>query len=84
MARNDYMSHTNRQGQSPFDRLRTAGIPFRAAAENIAFGQPTGRDVLQAWLSSPGHRNNIEACNYDVHGVGFASLRWTHMLIRDP
>jgi uncharacterized protein YkwD len=84
MARNNYMSHTNRQGQSPFDRLRAAGIPYRGAAENIAFGHPTGRSVLQGWLSSSSHRHNIENCSFDVHGVGLASSHWTHVLIRDP
>src|SRR5262245_59220852 len=82
MARNNYMSHTDSQGQSPFDRLRLAGIPFRAAAENIAVGQPTGRAVLQSWLASPGHREHIETCAYEIHGVGLTSKHWTHMMVR--
>src|SRR5262245_18795550 len=52
MANRNYFSHTNPAGQSPFDRLRAAGITFNAAAENIAYGQPTGQTVLTSWLGS--------------------------------
>jgi uncharacterized protein YkwD len=84
MARNNYFSHTNRQGQSPLDRLRAARVPFRAAAENIARGQMTGQQVLERWLSSAEHSGNIENCNYNKHGVAIVSWNWTHVFIRDP
>ena len=83
MARAGYFSHTNLAGQSPFDRLRAARITYRAAAENIAYGQQTGQDVLRSWLNSPGHRTNIDNCNYNRHGVGLVNARWTHVFIRD-
>jgi uncharacterized protein YkwD len=83
MARNIYFSHTNLSGQSPFDRLRAEGVPFRSAGENIAYGQTTGRQVLQSWLNSAGHRANIENCQYSRHGVGLAQTRWTHMFVGD-
>ena len=79
MARNNYFSHTNLEGQSPFDRMRARGITYRSAAENIAWGQSTGQHVLQSWLNSSGHRANIENCNYTRHGVGLAQTRWTHV-----
>ena len=82
MATTGYFSHTNPAGQSPFDRLRAAGITFTAAAENIAYGQPTGQAVLTSWLGSSGHRTNIENCNYTEHGVGLVDTRWTHVFIR--
>ena len=41
MAKNNYFSHTNLKGQSPFDRLRNAGISYSTAGENIAMGQKT-------------------------------------------
>ncbi|MGH7467317.1 MAG: CAP domain-containing protein [Longimicrobiales bacterium] len=81
MARNNYFSHTNLQGQSPFDRLRADGVQFRAAGENIAYGQTTGRQVLQSWLNSAGHRSNIENCQYTRHGVGLNQTRWTHVFV---
>jgi uncharacterized protein YkwD len=81
MARNNYFSHINLRGQSPFDRLRADGVPFRAAGENIAHGQTTGRQVLQSWLNSTGHRNNIENCQFSRHGVGLEQTRWTHVFV---
>jgi uncharacterized protein YkwD len=82
MIQRDYFAHDNPDGQSPFDRLRSAGIDYRSAAENIAYGYPTGSSVLSAWLDSPGHRRNIENCNLTEHGVGLEGSHWTHVFIR--
>ncbi|MDH3206288.1 MAG: CAP domain-containing protein [Gemmatimonadota bacterium] len=61
--------------------MRTAGVEFSGAAENIAYGYPTGTAVLTAWLNSPGHRGNIENCALTEHGVGFEGTHWTHLFI---
>jgi uncharacterized protein YkwD len=82
MSRNNYFSHTNQQGKTPFDRLRAAGITYTVAAENIAEGQRTAEQVLASWLSSSGHRHNIEDCRLLQHGVGLANYHWTHMFVR--
>jgi uncharacterized protein YkwD len=82
MARRDYFSHTNPEGQSPFDRLRAAGVTYTAAAENIAFGYPTAAAVLQGWVDSPGHRANLENCRYTHHGVGLDRGKWVEVFIR--
>ena len=36
MAKNNFFSHTNLKGQSPFDRLKNAGVNYQTAGENIA------------------------------------------------
>jgi uncharacterized protein YkwD len=82
MVRRDYFSHTNPEGQSPFDRLRAAGVTYTAAAENIAYGYPTAAAVLQGWLNSDGHRRNLENCEYTHHGVGLNSGKWVELFIR--
>jgi uncharacterized protein YkwD len=82
MARRGFFNHTNPDGRDPFDRLRVAGVRFRAAAENIAMGQPTGRDVYEGWIESPGHRRNIENCTYARFGIGLYQRRWTLLLAR--
>lgn len=81
MAFHQFFDHTNLQGESPFDRLKNAGVNYRNAAENIAEGQRTGEQVLQSWLTSPGHRRNIEDCRLLQHGVGMYQNRWTHMFV---
>ena len=81
MAALGFFSHTNLRGETPFDRLRKAGIAYRLAAENIAEGQRTAEEVLASWLSSSGHRRNIEDCNLEQHGVGMTQNRWTHVFV---
>ena len=83
MVRNNFFAHTNKRGQNGFDRLNAASVPWTAAAENIAYGQPTPGEVLTGWLNSPGHRRNIDNCRYTRHGVGLNATRWTHVFVGD-
>ncbi|MCR4718039.1 MAG: hypothetical protein K5768_00215 [Firmicutes bacterium] len=84
MAQNNYFSHTNLSGQSPFDRMRLAGISYRSAAENIAAGQRTPQEVVNAWMNSSGHRANILNSSVTEMGVGIYSggsygVYWTQL-----
>lgn len=81
MVARDFFSHTNPDGASPWDRLRDAGISFRSAAENIAWGYMSAEAVLSGWLGSSGHRANIENCGLTHHGVGLADWHWTHVFV---
>ena len=86
MAQNNYFSHTNLAGQSPFDRMRAAGISYRSAAENIAAGQRTPQEVVNAWMNSAGHRANILNSSVTKMGVGIYSggsygVYWTQLFI---
>jgi len=42
---------------------------MRAAAENVAYGQLSSKEVVDGWINSPGHRKNIEG-NYTLTGIG--------------
>lgn len=68
-----FFSHTNPDGLSPFDRIKSYGISYRSAGENIAAGQTTPAEVVQAWMNSSGHRANILNEGYTKLGVGYAS-----------
>ncbi len=59
MSQNDYFSHMNLKGQSPFERMTSDGIAYRLAAENIACGQTSAIFAHEAWMNSAGHRSNI-------------------------
>jgi uncharacterized protein YkwD len=73
MAKNDYFSHTGRDGSSFVDRLARAGYPKDAAAgENIAYGYGTAQAVVNGWMDSDGHRRNILNCSARSTGVGLA------------
>lgn len=85
MVDRDFFSHTNPDGESPFDRLAAAGVTWSGGAgENIAYGTSDGTVVLGLWLDSPGHRANIENCGYTHHGVGLVSGHWTHLFVTNP
>jgi len=72
MADRNYFSHTNPDGLNPFQRMQNAGYTnYRAAAENIAAGQTTPEQVMDGWLKSPGHCENIMNPNLRELGVGY-------------
>ncbi len=84
MIDNNYFSHTNLNGESPFDRLHNAGISYTTAAENIAYGQKTPEAVMNAWMNSSGHRANILNSRVKELGVGAAktsngAIYWTQV-----
>jgi uncharacterized YkwD family protein/spore coat assembly protein SafA len=82
-----YFSHISPTYGSPFDMIQAFGISFHAAGENIAAGQTTAAAVMQSWMNSAGHRQNILNPNYSQIGVGYATggsyrYYWTQMFIR--
>ncbi|WP_244312629.1 CAP domain-containing protein [Microbispora hainanensis] len=73
MSAKNYFDHTSKDGRSFADRITAAGYTWRAAAENIAKGYGTAQAVVQGWMNSPGHRQNILNCNYTDIGVGYVA-----------
>lgn len=78
----NYFDHNSPTYGSPFDMMKQFGISYRSAGENIAKGQRTPEEVVNAWMNSPGHRANILG-NYTHIGVGYVSSGnvWTQMFI---
>ena len=72
MINRNYFSHTSPTYGSPFNMMENFGLRFSAAAENIAKGQRTPQEVMNAWMNSPGHRANILSKNVTHIGVGAA------------
>lgn len=81
MATRHFFGHESPEGFGPFKRLRDAMIGYQAAAENVAGGYARARDVFDAWMSSPHHREALEDCRYTHHGIGRYENRWTHMFL---
>jgi uncharacterized protein YkwD len=54
------------------DRMAACGYPSATWGENIAMGYTTPQAVVDAWLASPGHRENIERADYVATGVAMA------------
>ena len=86
MATNNYFSHQSPTYGSPFDMMKSFGIKYMAAGENIAMGQPTAASVMNGWMNSPGHKANILNSNFTEIGVGVAknsngTIYWTQDFI---
>lgn len=83
MANRGYFSHQSPTYGSPFDMMKSFGISFSSAGENIAQGQRTPAEVMQSWMNSPGHRENILKADFDEIGVGYCSRgnNWVQMFI---
>jgi len=82
-----YFAHQSPTYGSPFNMMENFEIRFSAGGENIAYGQRTPAEVMQAWMNSPGHRANIMSPIYTEIGVGAAkasngTLYWTQMFIK--
>lgn len=84
MHDNRYFSHTSPTYGTPFQMLKSFGIRYRSAGENIARGQRTPKMVVEAWMNSAGHRSNILNASFTEIGVGYVAdgNYWTQMFIR--
>jgi len=72
MVDNNYFSHTSPTYGSPFDMIKSFGIKYKAAGENIA-GNSSNQGAVNAWMNSEGHKANILSNNYNYTGIGVVS-----------
>ena len=72
MRDNRYFDHNSPIYGTPFQMMKSFGINYRSAGENIAAGQTTAESVMKAWMNSPGHKKNILSPNFTHIGVGYA------------
>ncbi len=87
MIDKDYFDHQSPTYGLPSAMIDSFGISYSLVGENIAYGQTTAQMVMDAWMNSPSHRENILKEEYQEIGVGLAkdssgTLYWTQMFIR--
>jgi uncharacterized YkwD family protein len=81
MFSNDYFDHNSPKYGSPFDMMKSYGISYGYAGENIAKGQRTPQEVMTAWMNSQGHRENIMNAHYTTIGVAYYKGEWVQEFI---
>lgn len=64
-----YWSHESPEGRSPFFWLALRGYRFGYAGENLAKGFETAAVLVDSWMESKGHRENIVSANYADCGI---------------
>jgi uncharacterized protein YkwD len=97
MLRRNYFSHMSPDGRTPHERIRSAyPFPLSSTGENIWSG--TGHDpgntsrlarlIVNNWMSSAGHRQNLLNPEFTDIGVGVAArgrdIRATQVFVRTP
>ncbi|MGR9546567.1 CAP domain-containing protein [Priestia megaterium] len=66
-----YFDHNSPTYGSPFKMMKDFGIKYGYAGENIAKGQRSPQEVMNSWMNSQGHRENILSPNFKHIGVGY-------------
>lgn len=83
MADKNYFSHTSPTYGDPFTMMKSFGISYRTAGENIAKGYSSAASVMNGWMNSEGHRANILNGSFGKIGVGCVvkngTTYWTQM-----
>ena len=82
---NNYFSHYSPTYGSPFDMMKSFGIDYLSAGENLA-GNSTVQKAHTALMNSSGHRKNILSPDFTHIGIGIKpsgkyGLMFTQMFI---
>lgn len=77
MAANRHYGHTGTDGSSAGDRLTQAGYRWAMWGENIAKGFGSTARVMEAWVESPSHCENLMNPRFTHMGAAVADWYWT-------
>ncbi|MCL5785013.1 MAG: CAP domain-containing protein [Patescibacteria group bacterium] len=69
MFEENYWAHFSPSGKDPWGFILGAGYKFSYAGENLARNFYTSEDVVQAWMNSPSHRDNLLNSHYQDIGI---------------
>jgi uncharacterized protein YkwD len=75
MAERNFLGHEATSGSMPGERAKTAGYAWSSIGENIAAGQTSAEEVVDSWLDSEGHCENLMDPGYSETGVAHAISR---------
>jgi uncharacterized protein YkwD len=76
MYKNNYFSHDSQDGSTPGDRIFRAGYLWRSYGENIAKGYTSEKDVMDAWILSVDHCQNIMNASFQELGAARTGTYW--------
>lgn len=69
MFSENYWAHFAPSGKTPWDFILSSGYHFTYAGENLAKNFYAPNDVVQAWMNSPTHRDNLLNSKYKDIGI---------------
>lgn len=68
IVENQYFSHTSPNLGTPFEMLRSNGVDYNIAGENLA-GNITPEKAVEAWINSTSHKENILEEKFQYTGI---------------
>jgi uncharacterized protein YkwD len=69
MEDESYWNHDSPDGVTPFVWLKVRDYDYQYAGENLATGFETARLLVESWMESPGHRDNILSTDFEDCGI---------------
>ncbi len=69
MIDRNYFAHNSPDGLTPGARATIAGYSWLWVGENIAKGYPTAEEVMEGWMNSPDHKDNILRPQFKEIGI---------------
>ena len=72
MLKRSHYGHVDPEGLTVRERAFAGGYRLRFIAENLASGQATVDEVMDGWMKSDAHRENILSKIYTEAGFGLA------------
>ena len=79
MAENQFLEHTSSNGDTLVQRMQGVNYSWSAVGENIAHNQKNLGQVIDDWLSSPGHCSNLMSSDYSQTGIAVVNKYWTQV-----
>ena len=80
-------SHTRPDGSDCFTAINGFDLNYKMLGENIAYGYQNPTDVMDGWMNSPGHRENILKEDYDSVGIACYNyngvLYWVQFFMKE-
>lgn len=72
MASKSYFAHYSPEGTSPWFWFTKVGYEYQKAGENLAVNFDDSKNIVDAWMNSPTHKENIIKEGYTQIGIGTA------------
>jgi len=69
MLAKSYWAHTSPDGATPWTFIKQAGYSYIYAGENLARDFMDTGSVINAWMNSPSHRDNVLSSRYRDIGI---------------
>jgi uncharacterized protein YkwD len=71
MAKHSVLAHEGTDGSTPADRVTRQHYKWRTVGENVASGPTSADEVMEGWLASPGHCENIMSARFTDMGIAW-------------